>query len=90
MPAIWHSIADEINGLERAHAKEVSWSGASSSVQNISTLAELINICPGDMSSDDLQTAFARSTKVVHYGFEELHALVFFDRAGCSWKVIKW
>ena len=93
MPELWKSIADRIDAMEREHAPDAVWrenKDSGSIPQEIRTASELFSACPAGYPSQGLQTDFARSTKVVHYGFEcDYHAIVFFDADGRAWKVIK-
>jgi hypothetical protein len=44
-----------------------------------------------EAEKEELPAAFKKSSRVIEFGFEgDYHALVFFDEAGKSWKVIKW
>jgi hypothetical protein len=93
MPAIWKSVRDEIDSMEKAHARESTWRDncEPSSIVTIKTASALLDACPAGFPSKGLQADFARSTKVVQYDFEcDYHTLVFFDAGGRAWKVIKW
>ncbi|OYW31616.1 MAG: hypothetical protein B7Z47_00530 [Chthoniobacter sp. 12-60-6] len=96
MDAAWSEIRDGIGKLENEHAHEDDWRKASEPhpevVSSISDLNEQTKSLEISVSErEGLPAAFNKSSRVIHFGFEcNYHALVFFDEAGKSWKVIKW
>lgn len=96
MESIWSGIGDDINKLEEEHADENRWREKSNAPESkqINSVSELIERTKGLSISPRqkvLSDAFNKSSRVVHFGFDcDFHALVFFDDARRSWKVIKW
>lgn len=96
MDAAWSKIRHGIDKLEEEHASEKEWRKASEPQPKVlGSAADLYDQTKGlkiaSSENDDLSAAYYRSSRVIHFGFTcDYHALVFFDEAGKSWKVIKW
>lgn len=96
MDAAWSRIRDGINKLGDQHANENDWRKASEPEPKvIRSMADLheqtmeLEITASER--EELPAAFNKSSRVIQFGFEcNYHALVFFDEARSSWKVIKW
>lgn len=91
MQAAWGVIAEEINELERTHAAVAEWRRGSESAVLVNSEEELLALVPSGLSNKLVRLEFARSAKVIHFGFEcDYHALVFFDGGGRAREVFKW
>lgn len=90
MAELWRGITARIDAMERAHAGEATWRENSNSAKVIRTAAELAAACPEEYRGREWHSAFARSTKVIRFGFDcDFRSIVFFDATGRSWRVIK-